>query len=105
MTDLNSVTHPIDVLNHFPVFFVGFNVRVECESLVKICEEGEFAIGSWVTTCKRPHEKHMLESKQSHARLDFASYFATQAKLWVTHETYCPEFFKCALSHSFTNTI
>ena len=23
--------------------FVGFNVRVECESLVKICEEGEFA--------------------------------------------------------------
>ena len=46
MTDLNSVTHPIDVLNHFPVFFVGFNVRAKCESLVKICEEGEFTIGS-----------------------------------------------------------
>ena len=23
----------------FPYMFVGFNVRIECESLVKICEE------------------------------------------------------------------
>ena len=36
----------IFLFNHFPVFLVGFNVRVVCESLVKICEKGDFAIGS-----------------------------------------------------------
>ena len=77
----NSVSNFIIILfNCFPVFFVGFNLRVECESLVKIYEEGEFATGSQLTTCERPHENHMLESKQAHARLDFASHFATQAK-------------------------
>ena len=40
----NSMSNLIVFLfNHFPVFFVGFDVRFECESLVKICEEGEFA--------------------------------------------------------------
>ena len=52
---------------------MGFNVRVECESLVKICEEGEFMIGLRLTTRERSHEKHMLESEQSHGRLVFVS--------------------------------
>ena len=34
------------LFNHFPVFFVRFNVSVVCESLVKICEKRDFAIGS-----------------------------------------------------------
>ena len=84
---------------------MGFNLKVKCESLVKICEEGEFVTGSQVTTRKRSREKHMLESKQSHAKLDFASHFATQAKSQVTNETQCLELFKCAFSHSFTNII
>ena len=33
-----------------PYIFVGFNIRVECESLVKICDECEFVIGSRVDT-------------------------------------------------------
>ena len=57
----NFVSNFIVILfNHFPVFIVGFNVRVVCESLVKIYEEGDFATGSRVTTRKRPHEKHMM---------------------------------------------
>ena len=55
------------LFNHFPIFFVGFNVRVAYESLVKICEESDFMTGSrlareW-TTGERPHDKHMLESE------------------------------------------
>jgi len=81
----NTVSNLIVILfNHFTVFFVGFNVKVECESLVKIYEEGEFMIGLRLTPRERPHEKHMLESEQSHARLDFASHFVTQAKSRVT---------------------
>ena len=77
----NSVSNLIVFLfNHFPVFCVGLNVRVVCESLGKIYENGDFTIGLRVTTCERPCEKHMLESEESHARLDFASHFATQAK-------------------------
>ena len=34
------------LFNHFLVFFVGFDVRFKCESLAKICEEGEFAASS-----------------------------------------------------------
>ena len=34
--------------NHFLVSFVGFNVRVECESLVKICEESE--VRDWLAS-------------------------------------------------------
>ena len=49
------------LLNHFPVFIMGFNVRIVCESWVKIYEEGDFATGLRVTTRERPHEKHMLE--------------------------------------------
>ena len=55
------------LFNYFPVFFVGFNVSVKCESLVKIYEESDFMTGSrlareW-TTDERPHDKHMLESE------------------------------------------
>ena len=43
----NFVSNLIIILfNHFLVFFVEFNVRVECESFVKTYEEGEFTIGS-----------------------------------------------------------
>ena len=89
----NIVSNFIVILfNNFPVFFVGFNVNVECESLVKIYEEGEFMIGLRLTPRERPHEKHMLESEQSYARPDFASHFVTQAKLRVTYETHCLNF-------------
>ena len=89
----NSVSNFIVILfNNFPVFFVGFNVKVECESLVKIYEEGEFMIGLRLTPRERPREKHMLESEQSHVRLDFTSHFMTQVKLRVTHETHCLNF-------------
>ena len=37
----------------------------------------------------------MLEVEESSVKLYFASHFATQAKLWVTHETYCLDDFKC----------
>ena len=30
------------LFNHFLIFFVRFDVRFKCESLAKICEEGEF---------------------------------------------------------------
>ena len=47
--------------------FVGFNVRVECESLVKNCEDSEFETSSQLTrewkTYKKSREKHMLEIK------------------------------------------
>ena len=61
--------------------------------------------GSRLTTRERPCEKHMLEFEESRARLDFASHFATQAKLQVTAETHCLELFKVCLSHSFINII
>ena len=84
---------------------MGFNVRVVCESLVKICEKEDFTVGSQVTTHERLREKHMLESKESHARLDFVRHFAAQAKSRVTCKTHCLELFKVCLSHSFTNTV
>jgi len=37
----------------------GFNIGVECESLVKNCEDSE--VCEW-TTRERPREKHMLEN-------------------------------------------
>ena len=58
----------------FPYMFMGFDVRVECESLVKNCEDSE--VRDW-TTRKRPREKHMQESKQSFSKLHFTSHFAT----------------------------
>ena len=84
---------------------VGFNVRIVYESLVMICEERDFMIGLRVTTYERPREKHMLESKESHARLNFVSHFPTSAKSQPTRETHCLELFRVCLSHTFTNTI
>ena len=61
--------------------FMGFNVRVECESFVKNCEDNEvsnlLATGSLVDNLQRPREKHMLEFEQSFARLYFANHFVT----------------------------
>ena len=46
----NSVSNLVVFVHSFPCMFVGFNVRVECESLVKKCEDSEvrdfLAIGS-----------------------------------------------------------
>ena len=39
--DFNSVLNLIVFCQYFPCIFVGFNVRVECESLVKNCEDGK----------------------------------------------------------------
>ena len=54
---------------------MGFNIRIVCESLVKIYEEGDSASSLRAPTHERPCEKHMLESKKSHAKLDFMSHF------------------------------
>ena len=63
--------------------FVGFNVEVECESLVKNCEDGE--VRDWLVS-GQPAKGHMgstcLETEQSYARLVFASHFAT----WPSRE-------------------
>ena len=53
------------LFNHFLVFFVGFNVRVVCERLVKFYEDEEFTTSSRVPTQERPYEKHMLEFEES----------------------------------------
>ena len=42
--------------------FVGFNVKVDCESLVKNCEDSE--VHDWIMSgkpTKGHNEKHMLE--------------------------------------------
>ena len=45
--------------------FVGFNVRVECESLVKNCVDSEvrdlLVTDSQRDNCEKSREKHMLE--------------------------------------------
>ena len=37
----NSMSNLIVFCQFFPCMFVGFNVRIECESLVKNCEDNE----------------------------------------------------------------
>ena len=44
----NSVSNLIVFFQFFPFMFVGFNVRVECESLVKNCENSE--VHDWLAT-------------------------------------------------------
>ena len=46
------------LFNHFPVFFVGFNVRVVCERLVKFCEDEEFTTSSRLV-CECQPKGHM----------------------------------------------
>ena len=59
------------LFNHFLVFFVGFNVRVVCERLVKFYEDEEFTTSSRVPTQERPYEKHMLEFEESLCQAEF----------------------------------
>ena len=97
------------LFNHFPVFFVEFNVRVVCGRLVKFYEEEEFATSSWLARKCQPMKGYMRSTcrnlKSLFARLDFASHFATQAKLWVTRETLYLELFDCSFSYTFTNIV
>ena len=54
----------------FPCIFVGFNLRVVCESLVKNLGRNGFhnLIRDWLTTAdsqNKPYKKHMLEFEES----------------------------------------
>ena len=52
-------------IQSFPCIFMGFNVRVECESLVKNCVDSEvrdlLVTDSQRDNCEKSREKHMLE--------------------------------------------
>ena len=62
----NSVSNLIVFFQFFPFMFVGFNVRVECESLVKNCENSE--VRDWLATSLQVDnpQKAMLDA---HARI------------------------------------
>ena len=66
--------------------FVGFNVRVECESLVKNNVDSEvrdlLVIDSQGDNCEKSREKHMLEIEYTFVKLYFVIHFAT----WPTRE-------------------
>ena len=47
------------LFNHFHVFFVGFNVRVVRERLVKFCEDEEFATSSRLAHDCQPAKGHV----------------------------------------------
>ena len=51
-----SVSNLIVFFQSFPYMFVRFNVRIECEKLVKNCEEK--AIRDWLTS-GQPAKSHM----------------------------------------------
>ena len=63
--------------------FVGFNVRVECESFVKNCESQ--LSHDWLMN-EQPAKGHVgsicLEAEQTYARLVFVSHFTT----WPTRK-------------------
>ena len=58
----NSVSNLIVFFQFFPFMFVGFNVRVECESLVKNCENSE--VRDWLATSLQVYnpQKAMLDA-------------------------------------------
>ena len=59
--DFNSVSNLIVfIFNRFPCMFVGFNVRVECESYVKNCEDSE--VRDWFTS-GQPAKSHMRSTR------------------------------------------
>ena len=55
----------IVISQSFPCIFMGFMVRVECESLVKNCVDSEvrdlLVTDSQRDNCEKSREKHMLE--------------------------------------------
>ena len=66
--------------------FVGFNIMVECDKLVKNGATRNLLVtGSQWTTHKMSHEKHMLEVEKSSARRHLVTYLATR----LTHEMHC----------------
>ena len=92
----SSMSNLIVFFQSFPCMFVRFNVWIECEKLVKNCEEK--AIREWLewTTRKKPHEKRILDVEESSAR----RYLAT----WPTREMHYYPILLCFI-HSFTHTI
>ena len=93
----------------FSCIFLRFNVRVGCESLVKICEESEvrnwLAIDSWVNNPQKVTWEAYARIWTVFARLYFASHFSTQAKSRVTHETHYLNLFEMCFSHFFLPTL
>ena len=79
----NSVSNLIVFVQSFPCMFVGFNVRVECENLVKKRwrQWSSWVVCDWLAsgpTCERSCEMHMLEVERISTRLYFASHFVTR---------------------------
>ena len=93
----NSMSNLIVFLfNHFLVFLWDLMERLS----VRVCWRFVKKVNLWLacewTTRERPcDQKHMLEFEQSHVKLDFASYFATQTKSRVTCETHYLNFLMC----------
>ena len=82
----------------FPCMFVGFNIRVECESLLKNCEDSEvrnlLAIGLRVDNpWKATWEAHAGSWKDYYQAV-FRESLCDLANSRVTRETLCLEFLK-----------
>ena len=79
--NFNSMSNLIVFMfNHFPVFIMRFNVRVVIESLINICEEGDFVIGSWLA--------HEWQTAKGHVR-STCLYLKSLMQgwiLWVTRD-------------------
>ena len=88
---------------------MGFNVRVECESLVKNCEDNEvrnlLTIDSWVDNpWKVTWEAHAGNWTFS-CQTVFRESFRDLPNLRVTRETLCLDDFKECFPHFITHTI
>ena len=83
----------------FPCLFVGFNVRVEYVSFVKLVTSSRLA-RKW-TTRKRPHEKHILGSCIDLCQVGFRESLRGLANSRVTHETLYLHDFKECFPHFF----
>ena len=94
------VSNFIVFFQSFCSMFVRFNVRIECEKLVKNCEQK--TIHDWPTSGqptkshKKPHEKRISDVEESSAR----RYLTT----WPTREKHYQPILLCFI-HSFTHTI
>ena len=80
--------------------FVRFNVRVECESLVKICEDSEvcdlLAIGTRVDNPRKAMWEVHAGSWTNLCQAGFRDSLRNLANSRVTHETLCLDDFNCA---------
>ena len=99
----------IVISQSFPCMFVGFMVRVECESLVNNCEERRTLRLAYEWTIReRPPKKHMLEAEESSARrhlaIHLASHLTTRPTHKMTREMHCQVVLMC-FPNFFTHTI